>query len=207
MNSTKSVMGQQLTRALAIRMVFNKSSHLAALSIAGEDNLLADLASRSFKRQKAKGNYSLDDAAFLTKFNSDFPLQQGNSWLLLRLHTNIVSNVLMLLHDETPSMASWIRLRRSACDIGLTGPTSAKPSTVTWTRFSPELKLAQQLTSLKDSPATSVKGAQAEDIKSALAQFRTRFAPSARPSRWHECPTQPTSQPPTEHTGTPSSKS
>ena len=207
MNSNKSVVGQQLTRALAIRMIFNKSSHLAALSIAGEDNLLADLASRSFKKTNAKGNYELTDAAFLTKFNADFPLQQNYSWLLLRLHTKIISNVYTLLRDETPSMASWIRLKRSACDIGLIGPTSAEPSTVTWTHFSPELKSTHKLTSLKVSPATSVKGTQAEDIKSALAQFRTRFAPSARPSRWHDSPTQPTNPPRMENTGTPSSKS
>ena len=41
MNSSKSQVGQQLTRALALRMIVNQSSHLAAMSIAGKDNDLS----------------------------------------------------------------------------------------------------------------------------------------------------------------------
>ena len=92
MNSNKSTVGQQLTRALAMRLIVNQSSHLAALSIAGADNNLADLASCSFKQTGAKGNYDLSDAKFLTKFNSDFPLEQDNSWLLLHLRDS-ASNI------------------------------------------------------------------------------------------------------------------
>lgn len=206
MSSNKSIIGQQLTRALAIRMIQNQSSHLAALSIAGADNILADLASRSFKKTGIKGNYSLTDIEFLTKFNSDYPLQQGTSWLLLRLHTKIISNVFTILRGKTSSMASLIRLKKSGCDIGLTGSTSAKPYMVEWTRFLPKLKNTTKLTSCKDSPVMSVKGTQAEDIKCALARFRTLFAPSARSSKWHDCPTQPTNQQPTANNGTPSNK-
>ena len=207
MNSKRSIIGQQLTRALALRMLVNQSSHLAALSIAGEDNELADLASRSFKRTGVKGNYELTDAEFLTKFNIDFPLPQEHSWLLLRLHNKITSNVFTLLQGKTLSMGSLIRLKESGCDIGHIGPTSAKSSTMDWTPFSQELKTERKLHSLKLSPVTSVKGTQDEDIKSALAQFRTRYAPSARPSRWRASPTQPTNPPPTATTGSPSKTS
>ena len=205
MNSKRSMVGQQLTRALAIRLIANQSSHLAALSIAGKDNDLADLASRSFKHTGIRGNYALNDNNFLTKFNSDFPLTQNGSWLLLRLHNKIASNVCMLLLGKTPPMESWIRLKECGCDIGRIGPTSAAPS-IKWTLFSEELRHQTKLHSSKLSPAMSVKGMQDEDIKSAMAQFRTRYAPSARPSRWHSSPTPPTSREPTGHTGTPSSK-
>jgi hypothetical protein len=136
MSSSKSKIGQQLTRALACRMITNKSSHLAALSIAGIDNPMADLASRSFRKTGVKGNYNLTDFAFLTKFNSDFPLPQENSWMMLQLHTVVSSLVFSVLRGETPPMGSWIRPRESACDIGRTGPTS--PDCVEWTRSSEE---------------------------------------------------------------------
>jgi len=192
MSSSTSAIGQQLTRVLALRMLVNESSHLAALSIAGKDNELADLASRSFKQTGVQGNYDLSDAEFLTKFNADFPLPQSTSWLQLRLSTKLSSLVCTLLRGETQPTGSWLRLKESGSDIGLTGNTSAGDST-TWTHFSKELKTVHGLTSSSLLPVTSVKGAQDEAIKSALAQFRMRYAPSARPSRWTDAPTPSTS--------------
>ena len=204
MSSSTSLIGQQLTRALALRMLVNQSSHLAALSIAGIDNYLADLASRSFKQTGVAGNYNLTDSEFLTKFNLDFPLQQGASWLMLRLHDSISSRVFTLLRGETPPTGSWLRLKKSGCDIGLTGSTSA-PS-IMWNRFSPTLQSQNRLHSWNPLPVTSAKGMLAEDIQSALAQFRTRFAPSARPSNWLTNPTPATNQQPTENIGNPLNK-
>lgn len=200
MSSSKSMIGQQLTRALALRMLQNQSSHLAALSIAGSDNELADLASRSFKHTRARGNYDLTDLEFLTKFNADFPLQQGASWLLLRLHTTITSLVFTSLLGMTVPTGSWLRLKESGCDIGLTGPTSAVTS-IRWTPFSEELQSHHKLHSWQLSPVTSVKGTQDEDIQSALAQFRMRYAPSARPLNWTSAPTPSTSQEHMDTTG------
>jgi hypothetical protein len=167
MSSSKSRIGQQLTRALACRMIMNKSSHLAALSIAGIDNPLADLASRSFRRTGVHGNYDLADLAFLTKFNSDFPLPQDASWLMLRLHDAVSCLVFSVLRNETPPMGSWLRLKKSACDIGLTGPTS--PPKLEWTLFSAELQRQHGLHSSRLLPVTSVKGKRVADTQSALA--------------------------------------
>ena len=200
MSSNVSTIGQQLTRALALRMCANESSHLAPLSIAGVDNDLADLASRSFKQTGTKGNYDLNDSDFLTKFNSDFPLQQGKSWLMLRLHTKVSSLVFTLLRGKTPPTGSWLRLKKSACDIGLTGPTSVTNS-IKWTRFSEDLKQKHELTSLELSLTGSVKGMQEEDIRSELARFRQRFAPSGRPLNWTSEPTPSTHPAPLANTG------
>lgn len=207
MSSSSSTIGQQLTRALALRMCANRSSHLAPLSIAGADNDLADLASRSFKHTGVHGNYNLSDPDFLTKFNADFPLQQDASWLMLRLHNKVSSLVFTVLQGKTPPTGSWLRLKKSGCDIGLTGPTSAGPSTITWTPFSQALQSKHKLQSLQLSLATSAKGMQEEDIKSELARFRTRFAPSGRPLNWTSEPTPPTKQGPTANTGSPSKTS
>ena len=203
MSSKTSAVGQQLTRALTLRMLVNHSSHLAALSIAGIDNDLADLASRSFKKTGVKGNYDLSDTAFFAKFNSDFPLPQDNSWLMLRLSTKLASLVFTVLRGEMPPVGSWLRLTKSGCDIGLTGNTSAGSSTV-WTPFSATHPAHNKLHSSRVLPVMSVKGMQDEDIKSGLALFRTRFAPSARPSNWTSGPTPPTKPAPTAPTGNPS---
>ena len=53
LSSTKSVAGQQLTHALTMRMSMAKSSPLAALSIAGKENVMADLPSRSYNASAA----------------------------------------------------------------------------------------------------------------------------------------------------------
>jgi hypothetical protein len=192
MSSSKSSIGQQLTRALAARMISNKSSHMAAISIAGIDNPMADLASRSFRSTGAHGNYCLSDAAFLTKFNIDFPLPQDNSWLMLRLHNRVSSLVFSVLLGRTPPMGSWLRPKKSACDIGRIGSTL--PADIQWTLFSmasPERKLLHCSWLL---PATSVKGMRVEDTVSAVARFKMRCAPLARPSNWTSGQTQPTSQ-------------
>jgi len=203
MSSSKSIIGQQLTRALAARMITNKSSHLAAISIAGIDNPLADLASRSFRNTGVQGNYCLTDMAFLTKFNSDFALPQNNSWLMLRLPNKVSSLVFSVLLGETPPMGSWLRLKKSACDIGLTGLTL--PAEIKWTHFSPESQQRVKLHSSWLLPVTSAKGMRVEDTVSGLAQFRTRFAPSARLSNWTSNQTPPTNQEHMDSTGPPSS--
>ena len=202
MSSNKSSIGQQLTRALASRMIINRSSHLAALSIAGIDNPMADLASRSFKRTGVKGNYDLDDTNFFARFNSDYPLPQDASWLMLRLHNTVTSLVFSVLLGETPPMGSWLRLKKSACDIGPTGPTS--PSSFKWTPFSTVSPTLLGLHSSPVLPVTSVKGMLVEDTQSGLDQFRTRYAPLARPLNWTSGPTPPTNQAPTAPTGPPS---
>jgi hypothetical protein len=191
MSSRNSAVGQQLTRALALRTLITESSPLAALSIAGKDNPLADLASRSFKATGVAGNYSLTDLEFLTRFTSDFPLTQHASWLLLRPNTNRTSLVCSLLLGETVPTGSWLRLTKSGCDIGHTGSTSA-PTSVVWTPFSETSPLQTKLHSCSALPDMYVKGLQAGDIKSASAQFRTRYAPSARPSNWTSAQTPPT---------------
>ena len=183
MSSRRSLIGQQLARALALRLLATEASHLAALSIAGLDNTLADLASRSFKQTGKSGNYNLTDVDFLTKFCSDFPLTpQNSSWLLLRPNIKVSSRVFTLLQGGTLPTGSWTRLPKCGCDIGLTGPTSA--TSITWAPFSPALQESNELTSSPALPAMYVKGMRVKDTRSASAQFRTRYAPSARPSSW-----------------------
>ena len=199
LSSKRSKVGQQLVRALAFRFIANESSHLAAMSIAGKDNKLADLASRSFRATGAAGNYCLTDAEFLTQFNHDFPLTQDKSWLLLRPNSRRTSLVCSVLLGETVSTGSWIRLSKSGSDIGRIGATSA--ARLEWTPFSETLQNQTGLMSSKALPALCVKGGLVEDTKSVLAQFRTRYAPLARPSNWLNYPTPSTVPTPMRNIG------
>ena len=183
MNSGTSKVGQQLTRALAFRFCDNKASPLVPMHIAGKDNPLGDLPSRSFKARREAGNFELDDVQFLTKFNTDFPLMQESSWLMLHLHTRLTSLVFTLLCSQTLPAGSWLRLSKCACAIGSIGNTSA-PSTITWTRFSKTVATKLELHSLRVLPNMFVKGMQDEDIKSGLAQYKQRYLPSARSVSW-----------------------
>ena len=88
----RSLVGQRLLRALVIRHVATRSSPLAPWSIAGANNQMADLASRSF-RKGGKGNFLLTDSQLLTKFNSQFPLTQEASWQLHHLPNKLCSLV------------------------------------------------------------------------------------------------------------------
>ena len=188
MSSKRSAVGQQLARALALRLVVTQSSHLAPLSIAGKDNHAADLASRSFKATGTAGNYELTHSQFFARFSRDFPLTQDGSWLMLRLNTKLTSLVSTVLLGTTPPTGSWLRLPTHIVDIGVTGPAFA--GRTTWIPFSEELKDKLKLTSCPLSLATSARGVQAGDLRSALHQFRTRWAPSPRPFRWLDSPAQ-----------------
>ncbi|HEY9815755.1 MAG TPA: hypothetical protein V6D20_08145, partial [Candidatus Obscuribacterales bacterium] len=202
LSSTNSVVGQQLTRALALIYTAAQCSPLAPLPISGEHNKMADLSSRSFKKTRAVGTYTLDDHAFLTKFNTDFPLTQESSWLLLRPSTKLSSLVFGTLQGVHVRPGSWLRLPKRACDIGSIGSTSA--TSLEWTPSSPTSVDQHNLTTSACSLRGLEKGMQEEDIKSGLAQFRKRFAPSAKLWNWLGTPTPPTSQGLMENSSTPS---
>ena len=199
MSSKTSTVGQQLTRALALRYTMTQSSPLAPLPIGGQYNKMADLANRSFRNTGAAGNYQLDDHGFLTKFNSDFPLSQGSSWLMLRPSNKLSLLICTVLRGKHVPTGSWTRLPKYGCDIGHTGSTSA--GSIKWNPSSTTLANKLELTTSAISLLGYEKGMQEEEIRSGLAQFRRRFAPSARPSNWLGLTTPPTSQPSMKPTG------
>ena len=68
-----------LLRALALRQRVQRSSPLITLSIAGVDNVMADVSSRSFCGGGGWARANLSDDDFLLRFNSQFPLPQKNA--------------------------------------------------------------------------------------------------------------------------------
>jgi hypothetical protein len=78
-----SKIAMALLRALALRLHLTKASPLIPLHIAGVDNQMTDIPSRSFGSEQKW--HCPTDTDFLTLFNSLFPLPTQHSWTLYRM--------------------------------------------------------------------------------------------------------------------------
>lgn len=201
-NAKSSLVAQRLLRALYLRHAANKSSPLAPLSIAGANNKMADLASRSF-RKGGRGNYELNDAEFLTKFNSSFPLSQDASWQMHTLHTKLSSLVFAELRLQRQPMGSWLRLTKAGKSTGGTGPSSS-PSSGSVTPSSGPSPNQSNLHSSKPLPIGYALDTPGENLALELSKLRKRWQPSARPSSWTTNPVPPTKTKAELSTGQPS---
>jgi hypothetical protein len=203
MTSSRSRIGHRLVRALMMRINVNQASPLVTVSIQGCRNDMADVASRSFgpAGQASATTFESTNLAFLKSFNSQFPLEQGNSWQLFRISTKLSSLVFSELRTQPQSMDSWRRLTRRGNAIGVPGSNSV--NTLTWTPSSdptiqtPPLQPCRPLLHLSDVEAS------AEGGKLALKLFKSRYVPSARTSNWRQNPTRATKTAPPPNTGKP----
>ena len=187
--SSKSAVGQRLVRALCLRHCITQSSPLAAWSIAGALNGMADLASRSF-RKAGKDTYNLSDSQFLAKFNADFPLTQNASWKLFRLASKVTSLVFSELQTKMLPMGQWMRLTTKGHDIGTIGKASSDP--IMWTPALKDCLMTNKSSSSAPLLQKCEQGLTDEAIKSAVARCKSRFGPSERPVNWLQNPIPPT---------------
>ena len=178
--SSKSIIAGHLLRALALRQHIHRSSPLLCTSIAGENNIMADIASRSFQLPA----FVNSNKSFLNIFNSMFSLPQPHSWREYHLPENWSSRVISCLRGKPLEMALWMKIPGQGSNTGLTGPLTQEHSTK-----NPSSKTVQQAkgTSLSQlSLLGSGQATTAEEIKSKLKVLKTRFQPSPRPSNWLE---------------------
>ncbi len=92
--SRRSLIGARLIRALALRMKLNKCCPITPLHVAGKQNIMADVASRSYgSNPKWHCN---SDRDFQLMFNSLFPLPSQNTWSVFRLNTALCMKVILL---------------------------------------------------------------------------------------------------------------
>ena len=199
--ANSSLVAQRLLRALYLRHAANQSSPLAPLTIAGANNKMADLASRSFKRG-GRGNFQLTNHEFLTKFNASFPLTQDASWSLHHLNTRICSLVFAELRLEQQPMGSWLRLPKPEQNSGRSGHDSSPilDSMTLSSKISPNPK---NLHSPKPLPLGYAMDTPDEKIASALEEFCKCWQPLPRPSNWTITPAPPTKTKAGLHTGQP----
>jgi hypothetical protein len=180
LRTSKSIVAGRLLRMLGMRIHARQASSLTPLNIAGDDNTMADIASRAFKH----GQYFEASKNLTSFFNSTFPLPQKQSWNEFQIPKELASRVISCLRGELLPMASLLRLPKIAANTGPTGnstPRSAK--SIPSSPIQPSLNATSS-----SQPSLQGCGREltAEAIKSKFRASRMRSHPSPRPSNWLE---------------------
>ena len=132
-SKSQSPIAGRLIRGLALRQRTVQSAPLQVLHVPGEQNILADTASRLAKMLRplasVRNDGNLDDlpeitdAEFLTHFNSKFPLAQGASWRVVRPPSELLSLVMSTLEGRPSSTKFWTQ--PPGTSHGKTGPPTS----------------------------------------------------------------------------------
>lgn len=199
MRSKRSRIGHRLVRAFSMRVCVTEMAPLATLSIAGIDNLLADIASRSYTHLVPAS--CCTEYGFLTHFQQKFPLQNDVKWQLCQLPGKLTSRVFDELRGKPSKMASWRRIPQNNGAIGIIGSTSAGAPTLHWTPCSSTKTTDKPATHLSVSLLGSGKEKPVEELALVPKQFKSRFAPLARNSNWTTNQTRSTGRTATKSTG------
>jgi hypothetical protein len=136
-SKSQSPIAGRLIRALALRQRTVQSAPLQVLHVPGEQNILADTASRLAKMLRPLASNSTDgnlddlpdvsDAEFLTHFNSKFPLAQGASWRVAHPPSDLLSLVMSTLDGKPSSAEHWTHPAGTAPGNTGTPTSSASP--------------------------------------------------------------------------------
>ncbi len=180
LRQSTSVIAGRLLRFLGLRIHKRKSSGLTPLHIAGEDNDMADIISRTFKT----GKFFHASQNLLDYFNSNFPLPQKKSWREFQPPKKLLMRVISCLQDQPLPMAQLLRLPGIEQNTGPIG--NGMLPTVGLTRSS---KTKASPTSNKTPSSAALlqgcgRGLTVEELQSKFRPSRTRSRPSPRPSSW-----------------------
>jgi hypothetical protein len=171
-----STIAMQLVRALALRLQLAKASPLTPMHIAGVNNSLTDIPSRSFGSDAAW--YCKNDAQLLTLFNSTFPLPHQGSWTVFHLSSEIAMRVISILQMKVFTADEWRRLPKKGKLTGSVG--SPMSSLWEWTHTFNKRRTNTEFVPCLDLPQGCDPAPMAEESKFALAQSVAQSRPLAR---------------------------
>ena len=178
--SKRSTIAGRLIRALAVRQRACHAAPLLTTHIAGDDNLLGDIPSRSFN-STCKWNCPTNKS-FLTRFNNTFPLPQQQCWQFYQLPQQIFIRVISEMQTKPLPLDGWLRLPKTAKHSGADGLITPSLSTLTPSSSTHHSNKRSEL-----SPVLlqgSGEETTAKKIESLVDASRMRFAPLARPANW-----------------------
>ena len=175
-----SIIAMQLVRALALRLQLAKASPLTPMHIAGVNNSLTDIPSRSFG-SNADWLCTSDDQ-LLTLFNSTFPLPNQGSWTVFHLSSAIAMRVISILRMQAFTAAEWRRLPKRGKLTGSVG--SPMSSLWEWTHTFNKPRMHTGFVPCLDLLPESDQVCTAENNKSKLAQLIAQSRPLARRFPW-----------------------
>jgi hypothetical protein len=180
LRTSKSKSAGRLLRMLGMRIHARFASSLTPLHIPGEENDMADIASRAFKN----GKFFHAEKNLTSFFNSNFPLPKPESWTEFTLPTKLVLRVISCLRGELLPMESLLRLPGIDKNIGDTG-ANIQPSakSIRSSPISPDLRETQSYQALLRG---SGQACTVEELKLKFRPSRTASRPSPRPLNWLE---------------------
>ena len=180
-----SLVSANLIRALDLRLKVNGTCPLTPLHIAGEENSMTDIPSRSFG-SNAKW-HCRNNRELLTLFNSTFPLPKQTSWTVFQLTYAIGMRVISVLLMTDFSLDEWRRLPKVGKIVGTAGPPMSGLWEWTLTYRTPRLPSASdssQGLQVGSGPDTMV-----EENKYKLAAYLAQSRPLDRRLLWPQTPT------------------
>jgi hypothetical protein len=178
LRTSKSKSAARLLRIISLRLHARQASNLLPIHVAGEENCMADIVSRSFKN----GKYFMHDTNIVDYFNVNFKLPQNLSWREFHLPSSLISLVISSLRGKQLPMEWFLKPPGIGKNTGSTGVTTAHSSNATLS--SPMSPLSAGISSFAPSLQGSGLALTEEAIKSKFRASRTRSRPSARPSCW-----------------------
>jgi hypothetical protein len=100
-----SLVAEQLIRVLALRFNIHKVCPITTLHIAGDQNAMTDIPSRSFGSEP-KWHFHTD-LDLLTFFNKTFSLPQKDSWTVCQPTSAIAMRVISVLRMTPFTLDDW----------------------------------------------------------------------------------------------------
>ena len=180
MSSTSSILANHLLRALAVRQHVHRTSPLLCMHIAGANNDIADVPSRSY----SNNTFTTSQKPFLETFSRLFPLKQPHSWREFHLKAKLSSRVMSLLRGKPLTLGSWMQIPGQDKNTGLTGETIVPNSTPALTSANKrDYSRVFSLQHLQQEFGLELLG-EGNESKSKPSQ--RRWEPSPRPLNWLE---------------------
>jgi hypothetical protein len=180
--SKRSTVAAQLLRALALRLKATRVSPLTPQHIAGCQNAMTDIPSRSWGSKPKWHCHSDTDLRPL--FDSSFPLPNQGSWSVYRPSFAISMRVISVLRMTASSLEEWRRLPEIGKYTGAIGPPIA--GLWEWSLTFRTPRSTQECDSSQDSLHESAVATMVDESKSRLARSVRRSRPLARRSLWSE---------------------
>jgi hypothetical protein len=171
-------------RALALQLKLNRTCPVTPLHIAGEENSMTDIPSRSFGSKPKWHCKSHTD--LLTLFNNLFPIPSQNSWTLFQISYAVGMQVTSVLQMKDFTLEEWRRLPKVGKHVGAAGRLMSH--LWEWTLF---YRTPRSLTESASSQASQDESVQATTVKengSKLEASLTQSRPLARRLLWPRIP-------------------
>ena len=121
LEARESFVAMQLVRSLTLRLKKAGASPLTPLHIAGKENSMTDILSRSFDSNLAW--FCKNDTDLLNLFNNNLSLPNQASWTVFSPSNTASMKIISVLRMQHFEMGEWIQLKKAGKHVGKTGVT------------------------------------------------------------------------------------